>query len=79
MTAVRRMRPPFTSCEARPGRILRAAPQVMSLSPQCVTVTATTSCRTRQHGGGCNDFTPGIAVMPAPTAATAGSALPARF
>src|SRR6516225_10822728 len=36
-----------TSYDARPGRILRAAPQVMSLSPKCITVTATTSCRTR--------------------------------
>ena len=36
-----------TSCDARPGRILRAAPRVMSLSPKCITVTATTSCRTR--------------------------------
>jgi hypothetical protein len=43
-TLFRRLR---TSCDARPGRILRVAPQVMSLSPKCITVTATTSCRTR--------------------------------
>ena len=38
---------PTVTRDARPARILRAAPQVMSLPRESMTVTATTSCRTR--------------------------------
>src|SRR5262245_27125013 len=51
-TLSRELRTPRSHRGARPGRILRAAPQVMSLmgvvhSDKCMTVTATASCRTR--------------------------------
>src|SRR6516162_4165900 len=68
---------PTVTRDARPARILRAAPQVMSLPTESMTVIATTSCRTRTIRISCRgrlgDLMPRETVMPPRSASSVGS------